>query len=165
MWGGGGAKLGCVAFRGPGPWLPGPLFRPASWSISRARTFTAVAIARTSREVAPMVSWPAEEGVAILGAPRLAGVFGGRGCPTRAGRLEGPTAAGVPVWPLSLGGSAERSCLGRAAAVNLKRTSADSAGKFLGVYSHRCSDMRNSDCLSVPQSVETDVHHQQETGK
>uniref|UniRef100_A0A8C0TVP3 Arginyl-tRNA--protein transferase 1 n=1 Tax=Canis lupus familiaris TaxID=9615 RepID=A0A8C0TVP3_CANLF len=53
--GGGGAGSGRVAFGGPRPWLPGPPCRPASWSISRARTPTAAAIARTSRAVAPMV--------------------------------------------------------------------------------------------------------------
>lgn len=70
LWGGGGFGLGCVAFGGSGPWLPGLRFRPASWNISRARISTAAAIARTSRAVAPMVSgpgWRAGKGAAASG--------------------------------------------------------------------------------------------------
>lgn len=79
---------------GPGPWLSGPLSHLASWSISRARTSTAAATARTSRAVAPMVSGPGRAG-GRGGRRGLGGSAQGRlpwgsRRPARADRLEGP---------------------------------------------------------------------------
>lgn len=107
LWGGGGgAGPSGVALEGPGPWLPGQLFRPASWSISRARTPTAAAIARMSRAVAPMVSGPAGGGGRRgLGFPRPAG----RPAASGVGGLgalgpQGRAVAGAPGQILSRGG-------------------------------------------------------------
>lgn len=95
LWGGGGGVgVGFgwagprLAFEGLGPWRPGPRFRPASWNISRARTSTAAATARTSRAVAPMVSGPG------WWAGKGAGGSAAGGCPrgvaaSRAEWLEG----------------------------------------------------------------------------
>jgi hypothetical protein len=82
LWGAGGGGGGVGGGVGPGggalaglrPWLRGTRFRPASLSISRARTSTAVAIARTSRAVAPMVSEPGA--VAPCPAPSLGDALG-----------------------------------------------------------------------------------------
>lgn len=92
LWGGGGGcwvGLGRASrLRGLGPWRPGPRFRPASWNISRARTSTVAATARTSRAVAPMVSGPG------WWAGKGAGGSAAGGCPrgvaaSRAEWLEG----------------------------------------------------------------------------
>lgn len=55
-----------------------------------------------SRSNGELAGGPPGEGVAVLGAPRLAGVLGGRGCPTRAGRLERPAALESPPGPCLL---------------------------------------------------------------
>lgn len=52
--------------------------------------------------VGELAGGPPGEGVAVLGAPRLVGVLGGRGSPTRAGRLERPTALESPPGPCLL---------------------------------------------------------------
>lgn len=157
LWGGGGGlRLGRVVFGGSRPWLPGSLFRPASWSISRARTFTAVAIARTSREVAPMVSRPAGRRGR---APRPGGLCDWRASPGVAAPRLGPTGSWThggwnlhpaPVSWSECGAQLPREGRG---SQNLKWTSPDAAGKLLGVYSsHRRWDMRDSDCLAIAQS-------------
>lgn len=156
LWGGGGGlRLRCVAFGGSRPWLPGSLIRPASWSISRARTFIAVAIARTSREVAPMVSRPAGGG----GRRGLGGsATGGRPRELRlpgSGRLARGTHGGWNLHPDPVSWSECGAQLPRGGrgCQNLKWTSPDAAGKLLGVSSsHRCWDMRDSDCPAIVQS-------------
>lgn len=110
---------------GPGPWLPGPLCRPASWSISRARTFTAVAIARTSREVAPMVSWPA----------------GRRGRASRSWGLRGWRASsGVVAAPLGpVGSSDPRRWSPRLAPVSWRK-----CGTQLPQRGHSCCNLKRT---------------------
>lgn len=167
MWGGGGggggAGSGRVAFGGPRPWLPGPPCRPASWSISRARTPTAAAIARTSRAVAPMVSGPAGGGGRRgLGGHRSR--RGGRGAAPRAApRCPSlpRAAAGAPRRGPPRGGGAARGSLASGRGCPLKRTPA----LIHQVPVQRLilpagARMRDNDGPAVAPGVETGAGHQ-----